>query len=100
MFFAFTEEQKQAIESSGMMVVQFKKSTYAIVSLIGDIFVGWSKLWYSIKQACEATDRLRFAMESLFDNNGLPVSTRFAEAKILSFMTGMDIQFFWTMLKR
>lgn len=111
MVLAFTEAEKAKIESSGMMVIEFKRNLKrinhiykAIALALDEISKAYGILMEVIHVFCEkfyeAMDDLKLAIEEIKKKAGYSNSWRYKVVKILSKCTGIEKKSIWKMARR
>ena len=111
MVLAFTEAKKAKIESSGMMVIEFKRNLKrinhtckAIALALDEISKAVGILMEAIHVFCEkfdeAMDDLKLAIEEIKEKVGYSNSWRYKVVKILSKCTGIEKKSIWKMTRR
>lgn len=111
MVLAFTEAEKAKIESSGMMVIEFKRNLKRInhtCKAIALALDGISKaagilmeiIHVFFEKFGEAMDDLKLAIEEIKEKVGYSNSRRYKVVKILSKCTGIEKKSIWKMARR
>lgn len=111
MVYAFTEAEKQQIESRGMLVVEFKRNLKraehfgkAISKAWNDLMELAEKISKAISVLCEkfseVADNVRLAFEEIRENYDYPTSRRYKVVKILSKCTGLEKREVWKITRR
>ena len=90
MVLAFTEAEKAKIESSGMMVIEFKRNLKRINHTCKAVFC---------EKFDEAMDDLKLAIEEIKKKVGYSNSWRYKVVKILSKCTGIEKKSIWKMTR-
>lgn len=110
MVLAFTEAEKAKIESSGMMVIEFKRNLKRINHTCKAVFFALNEiskaagiLMEAIHVFCEkfdeAIDDLKLAIEEIKKKVGYSNSRRYKVVKILSKCTGIEKKSIWKMTR-
>ena len=110
MIYAFTEVEKEQIESSGMMVVEFKRNLRMIESMGKAVSHAWNGLMKLAEVVgricCEVckkligmVDDIRLAFEEIQEDYDYPTSRGYKVVKILSKCTGLEKREVWKMTR-
>lgn len=110
MIYAFTQSEKKQIESSGMMVVEFKRNLRMIESIskaVSHARNGLMKLIEVVGRICcevckkliGMVDDIKLAFEEIQENYDYPTSRRYKVVKILSKCTGLEKREVWKMTR-
>lgn len=108
MVISFEEKDRVAIESTGMMIIQYKQLLYKRAEYAAKGFVTLVDFSERITEAwerftnrfCEAVEDVKLLIQKIFDHYHYPTSRGYKIVKFISKCTGIDIYKLWKGTRR
>lgn len=103
MIISFEEKDRVAIESRGIMIIEFKQRLYNMGKITDEAWKILKEWLDKVTKACnvfaekllEVVDGVKLVFEQIKEAYHYPTSRRYKIVKVFSKCTGVDIRFCW-----